>query len=196
MDTARYVLALIVVVSFPPAVIFWFIVHPAVAFWRRVGPLLTYVSVFTVFIAIMVGLVLVREPLLRTEFGTVPALWPLAVASYLVSVVIEMRCRRHLKFSTLAGMPELTRAGSESSLLTQGIYSRVRHPRYIGVMFSLIGVALFANYLAVYVLVPIVGLGLWLVVVLEERELRDRFGVAYAEYSARVPRFIPRRGAA
>lgn len=28
---------------------------------------------------------------------------------------------------------------------------------------------------------------------MEERELRERFGQEYVEYSAEVPRFIPRR---
>jgi protein-S-isoprenylcysteine O-methyltransferase Ste14 len=32
------------------------------------------------------------------------------------------------------------------------------------------------------------------VVVLEERELRHRFGPVYEEYSRRVPRFIPKFG--
>jgi protein-S-isoprenylcysteine O-methyltransferase Ste14 len=31
-------------------------------------------------------------------------------------------------------------------------------------------------------------------VLLEERELRDRFGAEYEEYCRRVPRYIPKRG--
>jgi protein-S-isoprenylcysteine O-methyltransferase Ste14 len=34
---------------------------------------------------------------------------------------------------------------------------------------------------------------LFLVVILEERELRQRFGDAHVEYCRRVPRFVPRR---
>ena len=36
------------------------------------------------------------------------------------------------------------------------------------------------------------ALAFWLIVLFEERELRDRFGEAYAEYARRVPRFVPR----
>jgi protein-S-isoprenylcysteine O-methyltransferase Ste14 len=56
------------------------------------------------------------------------------------------------------------------------------------------GFALIANYLVLYVMLALLVPAIWLVVVLEERELRRRFGAAYAEYSRRVPRFIPRRG--
>lgn len=35
---------------------------------------------------------------------------------------------------------------------------------------------------------------LHLIALLEERVVRDRFGPAYADYAARVPRYPPRRG--
>jgi protein-S-isoprenylcysteine O-methyltransferase Ste14 len=43
--------------------------------------------------------------------------------------------------------------------------------------------------------------GVWLALVmisilLEEREMRRRFGQAYADYCRRVPRFLPRRSLA
>jgi protein-S-isoprenylcysteine O-methyltransferase Ste14 len=64
----------------------------------------------------------------------------------------------------------------------------------MAVWLGTVAVALFANYLAVYVLALVLVPALYLVVVLEERELRERFGEDYVTYSQRVPRFIPWRG--
>ena len=58
---------------------------------------------------------------------------------------------------------------------------------------GIIGFALICNYLWFYVLVVgAIPLG-WLMIVVEERELKERFGSEYQEYSRRVPRFLPRR---
>ena len=57
--------------------------------------------------------------------------------------------------------------------------------------------ALVVNYLGVYVLLMAIVAPGYVMLVLEERELLDRFGDAYREYQRDVPRLIPRlrRGA-
>ena len=52
--------------------------------------------------------------------------------------------------------------------------------------------ALFANHVGVYVLWLLLFPALLLVIRLEERALRERFGPAWEEYARRVPRFVPR----
>ena len=52
--------------------------------------------------------------------------------------------------------------------------------------------ALAANYVGGYVVAVLTIPALHLVVLLGERELSERFGAAYDEYRARVPRYIPR----
>jgi protein-S-isoprenylcysteine O-methyltransferase Ste14 len=49
------------------------------------------------------------------------------------------------------------------------------------------------NYLALYVALPLSLAALYLIVILEEKELRNRFGSQYEKYCHSVPRFIPRR---
>ena len=48
------------------------------------------------------------------------------------------------------------------------------------------------NYLAVYVILAISVPGAYLLVAVEEKELRARFGEEYLRYAERVPRFLPR----
>jgi len=57
-----------------------------------------------------------------------------------------------------------------------------------------VGWALFTNYLALYIAVPLTLGFLYLIARLEERELLDRFGVEYEQYRAEVPMLIPRLG--
>ncbi len=68
----------------------------------------------------------------------------------------------------------------------------MRHPRYLEIGFILAAIALFVNYLAVYILLAAYIPVIYLVVLFEERELRGRFGDAYESYCRKVPRFIPK----
>ena len=193
MNTARYILALIAVMSYIPAVGWWYLVHPFVGFWRRLGRPLVYTIMTVTSLAVMGAIYLIREPLLAVEYGTNPVLWPLVVLFYGASIAIEVRCRKYLKPKILLGVPELAPGRGGGELITEGIYSRVRHPRYMSVFLGTAAVAFFTNYLAVYIVAVLVAPALYLVVILEEKELRDRFGQQYVQDCRRVPRFIPRR---
>jgi hypothetical protein len=191
MDVARYLFAALWLVTFP-VLLFWIGLHPLAAFWRRMGLAATYVVLLSACVAVSVVLFRFREPLLAVEYGTHPALWFLAAASYGLGVSVEVRCRKHLKVSTLVGVPELRGTASEQTLLTEGIYGRMRHPRYVGATLGYLASAFFANYLFLYAALPVFLLLLHLTVVLEERELEERFGERYRAYKASVPRYLPR----
>lgn len=181
------------ITTFPPAVGWWYLTHPFVGFWRKLGQPLFYTILAVSSVAVIAAMYTIRGPLLAVEYGTNKALWPLAVLIYGVSVYIEVRCRKHLKLKILVGVPELAPDGRGGELITQGIYGRIRHPRYVAVWLGTVAFAFFTNYLAVYLLAIALLPALYLVVVLEERELRERFGEEYVIYGERVPRFIPRR---
>lgn len=57
---------------------------------------------------------------------------------------------------------------------------------------SLMATALFANHLGTYLLVVVFLPGIYVVTVLEERELVARFGETYRDYQRQVPRLLPR----
>ena len=78
-----------------------------------------------------------------------------------------------------------------TTLVTEGVHARSRNPMYIGEVLLVAAVALSMN--------PLIGLpaaaGFWLFldrvqIPAEERALAARFGADYADYRARVPRWL------
>ena len=181
MDSARYYVALVMVVATPTAIPFWFLVHPFIGFWRKVGLWITYPLQLCLMILIAIGLYLVRDWLLAVEFSTNYFLIALAIAVWCGAVYVERQCRRRLPLRVLIGVPELAPNQSKDKLLTAGIYSHIRHPRYVGIMLGMLAYALFTNYLGVYIAFVAWVIAILCFVPLEERELRARVIKAYEE---------------
>ena len=194
MNTFRHCLTLLMLMFMPGAVLFWFLIHPFVRFWRRLGLRRSMAVQFTLLAAYVAGVFLLRKTLLAVDFGTNPILIAWAVPILAASIVLRLQISRQLRFSTLGGLPELAPESHPQPLLTEGIYARVRHPRYLEVLLVMASLTLIANNLAAYVN-WIIGIPSVLAIVrIEERELRHRFGMEYDAYCARVPRFVPRWG--
>lgn len=191
MDTARYVVGVLLVVGIPPALAWWFVVHPFVSFWRRVGARRAITIVAVTAIAGVVGLFVIRDTLLMTDLGTHAPLVVLAAILLAVTAWIAILRKRHLTFRILVGLPELKDDDEPGELVDQGIYAHIRHPRYVEVVLGTWAYALFANYLGAYLVAASAVPSIHLIVVLEERELVERFGARYEEYRARVPRYVP-----
>jgi protein-S-isoprenylcysteine O-methyltransferase Ste14 len=192
VDQVRYWMGVLLAVSTVPAVLHWVLIHPAARFWRRIGPLWSYVVISPILVGMGYGVWLLREPILGRDLGT---LWPLIVAGsllYLLSASLEVRIRRHLPLSTFVGIPELSGRADADALVRKGIYAHVRHPRYLAVLLGTTGWALVVNFAGLYILMACLAAALYGVIILEERELLERFGPAYEEYRRGVPRLIPR----
>ena len=194
MDTARSWMGIFLIIALPPAVAYWCVAHPLASFWRRLGPRWALASLLTGWGLGLWGMWLVRDWALGADLGTNLALLGPAALLYSISVFLEIKTRKHLKLKTLVGIPEFSKADNRGQVLSEGIYGRVRHPRYVAIMIGTLAWALFVNYVGVYVLAILTLPGLYLVAVLEERELLERFGDEYARYRERVPRFVPRLG--
>ena len=87
---------------------------------------------------------------------------------------------------------QVSRAYRTGKLLTNGCYSRVRHPIYS--IWGLLIIPGFSLVIGGFMLsLPMVY---WLAVVKfigeEEKALAERFGDEWREYAGRTPRFIPR----
>jgi hypothetical protein len=192
MDSLRYFIALLVLVALPPGLMLWLVIHPFASFWRRLGPVWTYAILAVPVASLMAALFLARGRLLAVEFGTSYVLIALAVLCAAAGATMFLKRRPLLTAGILTGLPELSQKRYPGRLLTEGIYARVRHPRYLEILLLTLAYALLANYLALYVLLALSLPTIYLVVLLEERELHHRFGAAYEAYCRRVPRFVPK----
>ena len=191
MDTARYVFGCLIVVGLPPGLGWWFVIHPFIDVWRRVGKEMTFIVGMALMFASMVPLYWVRDTLLMADLGTSPITVAIAIVLAACAAFIAFKRRKHLTMAILAGLPELEEGGKGGSLLTEGPYSVVRNPRYIEMVLGVFAYAAFSNYVGPYVLALVSIPLIHMIVILEERELRDRFGSEYDAYLASVPRYWP-----
>jgi protein-S-isoprenylcysteine O-methyltransferase Ste14 len=132
----------------------------------------------------------VRRQLLGADLGTNWSLFGIALLLSCPVIWLEMQYWRQLSLSTLVGIPELS-TGQKGKLLQDGIYRVVRHPRYLSAGISLIANALIVNHFGLYILVIASLPPGYLLLVLEERDLVERFGDAYREYQRNVPCLVP-----
>jgi protein-S-isoprenylcysteine O-methyltransferase Ste14 len=193
MDTVAYWLALLTVVMVPPFMLIWYVVHPFTGFWRRMGPFRTYTSLIFLIFPVMGLLFSMRGPMMRVHYGINWLLVALAIQFFAISMVMGIVRMKHLKPSVMLGLPEIGGKVGPGKLVTEGIYSMIRHPRYVEVWLGMVAIALFTNYLAVYILLAVFIPLTYGVVLLEERELRERFGEEHERYCGKVPRFFPKK---
>ncbi len=193
VDSIRYWLGAALVATLPAAVLYWYLIHPFAERWRRLGRTRTYWIVGSICLALAVGAFMLRDALLGADLGFRPLFAAIGLALYAVAAYIEYQCKKQLKFHILTGAPELSE-DQPGKLLQEGIYGRIRHPRYVDIVIGIGGFALFINYFGFYLVYAATIPALFGIVLLEERELRSRFGEAYEDYSRRVPRFVPRFG--
>jgi len=96
------------------------------------------------------------------------------------------------------GLAYIVRGGKNrqvyaQDLVTEGVFAHCRNPMYVGNLLILAGIAITSNsWTSVLVMVPAALFTYRAIVAAEENYLRGRFGAAFDEYCARVPRFIPK----
>jgi len=170
-----------------PIPLYWFVVHPQVNFWRQHHKAAYIMGLLLSWPPVTVAMIVWRRSLFRNEIPPTSQ-----IIAGLALVVIEgwmfWRVKRDLGGARLVGKTELSGSGE---VARSGIYARIRHPRYVGSFLAIIGACLLVGTRNLWIVA-----GIWVVLTLiaisfEERELRTRFGTAYQDYCAQVPRFFP-----
>ena len=170
-----------------PIPFFWLIVHPFLPFWKQRPQTVYRVVGPATWLAVAALLVMFQEPLIA---GAEPPLWAAAAGLALIFFDVALLLYLHNVFSgpRLYGQAELA---ADTELFATGIYGRVRHPRYAGMMASVAGACL-VGWTPQLAVLGAAWLALALAAIhMEEKELEARFGEAYREYARRVPRFFP-----
>ena len=193
IDRIRYLLALLSLVALPSGLLFWLVIHPWARGWRRLGPVQTYLIVLPPVFALGAALFRVRGRLLGADLGMHWGLISIALVLYCAVAWLEFQYWRQLSVRTLIGIPELSRGDhGKGTLLKDGIYRAVRHPRYLSAGIAVVANALLTNHGGVYVLILLLFPAGFVMLTFEERELEERFGEEYRQYQREVPRVFPR----
>ena len=82
--------------------------------------------------AIAVALFLAREQLLQIDYGTNYTFMAGGLVLYVLTLHVAFRSRACQRDSGLIGLPKLAPDQFKGQLLQEGIYGRIRHPRYVG----------------------------------------------------------------
>ncbi len=171
-----------------PVPVYWLILHAPVSFWRKHIRLAFLVAVAAAWGIVDSLLYRFRLDLFRAHSSLWLALIGLAMIGF--DVFTFSRSEGTLGGMRIVGHAEL--AGSRE-LIVRGLYARVRHPRYLGMMAGVFGACLIAASSLLWQ-ASLVWLALALVAIrAEERELRARLGPAYAAYAEQVPALVPLR---
>lgn len=145
VDVCRYWSGLFcVVVTFCVFGPYLLSMHTFVSLWRRLGrvpTVLAHVGLSSALVLRISSSPLVREAIMNAFGGDLgfPTRYACAAAGLLVvaSIWLKMQWMRDMDIATATGwVGELERGGGGGQLLTSGVYSIVRHPRYAQILVS------------------------------------------------------------
>jgi len=185
---ATRLIAVFVLAFEMPVPIYWLILHQPVSFWRKHVRAAFLVAVVAAWGIVDVLLYRFRLELFWRDGVSWLAILGLVLIGVDVFTFIKSEAvlggRRIIGHSELAGSREL---------IARGLYTRVRHPRYLGMMSGVLGAC------SIIALPPLWAASVvWLFLALlairaEEHELHARLGPAYAAYAECVPALLPFR---
>ena len=142
-----------------------------------------------IFPVVFAAFLIVMRP--RMMFGDPVIDRALVICGFAVALAGEL-----VRLSTI-GFEYIERGGKQgkvyaSFLVRKGVYGISRNPMYVGNMLIGIGIVMASGAPAAYVtVIPFFAFVYHAITSAEEEFLHKKFGAAYEEYCAHVPRFLP-----
>lgn len=118
--------------------------------------------------------------------------WLLALPFWAISFSMYRAGAESLSWTRIIGRHELEPGQHEHKLIDTGVHGRVRHPLYLGHLCTMLGWTIGSGSIACLGMTVFAVVTGALMIPLEERELRERFGSVYEAYMRRVPMILPR----
>ncbi len=91
----------------------------------------------------------------------------------------------------IGGWREVYFASRERRMAGGELYALMRHPQYVGIMLAVFGQIVHWPTIVTVALFPVIVFVYVRLARKEEKQMLDRFGQAYQDYSKQVPMFLP-----
>jgi len=115
---------------------------------------------------------------------------------YLIHLLISIPLISMGAWLGIIGVKEITLKVAEThkpeKIISSGIYTRIRHPQYLGAILSHLGISVLLSSLFSLISSPLILLLIYFMSWKEEKELVKEFGKEYEIYMKKVPMFCPR----
>jgi methanethiol S-methyltransferase len=92
----------------------------------------------------------------------------------------------------VSGWKAVHKKSREDDVATKGIYSRIRHPQYLGFILMTLGWLIHWPTIPTAIMWPILVAMYYKLAKREEKEMVESYGERYLQYKRKVPMFIPR----
>jgi len=106
-----------------------------------------------------------------------------------LGTIIATKSSKKYSLKRFFGLKPMENDGED--LVTTGLYSKIRHPLYAGLVLIFLGYLLFSGTVTAAVHLGCLLLYLPIGIYFEEKKLLIQFGEAYQNYKSKVPSIIP-----
>ncbi len=163
---------------------------------EKIGVIIAIIAGWGLFI-FWIGIWISPQPrFILSPFNIIIPISFLGIKSSLSQIIIFILFFSSGMYLGLAGVKTLGLKVAEThkpeKIITEGLYSKIRHPQYLGGILAHIGITFLLSAFYSLLATPLIIFLIYLLAWKEEKELIREFGDEYIKYRERVPMFIPR----